>query len=98
MGLEAQSTEQTLARILAAVEKTHRKGWVELAAAVVLSLATMSSAWCAYQSKLWGGVQSSKGGAAAAATQKASEDRLYAGEVRVAEAITALWRMPITWS
>jgi hypothetical protein len=81
-----QSTEQVLERILAALEKQHRKGWVEVACAIILSLATMSSAWCAYQSKLWGGVQGARGGAAGDAVQKASENRLLAGEIRGVEA------------
>ena len=44
-------------RVLAAVEKDKRTRWVEITCAVVLSLATMSSAWCAYQATLWSGVQ-----------------------------------------
>jgi hypothetical protein len=59
---------------------------VEVICAIILSLATMSSAWCAYQSKLWGGVQGSRGGAAGDAVQKASENRLLAGEIRAVEA------------
>jgi hypothetical protein len=79
-------TEKTLARILAAVEKKpHRKGWMELVGALVLSLTTMCSAWCAYQSKLWGGVQGARGGEATAAARKAAESRLTAGETRIVE-------------
>lgn len=34
-----------------------RERWLEVGIAVVLSLATLASAWSAYQSSLWGGVQ-----------------------------------------
>jgi hypothetical protein len=85
-GGKDQNTEQLLGRILAALEKQHRKGWVEVACAIVLALTTMSSAWCAYQSKLWSGVQGSQGGAAGDAVQKAAENRLLAGEIRAMEA------------
>lgn len=44
-------------RILEAVDRDHRGRWVEIASAVILSLATMSTAWCAYQATLWSGVQ-----------------------------------------
>jgi hypothetical protein len=81
-----QNTEQMLRRILAAVETKHRKGWAELVCALVLALTTMCSAWCAYQSKLWGGLQSTHGGAATAAARKAAELRLSANEARVLEA------------
>jgi hypothetical protein len=55
--LTPQETVALLQRVLAAVEKDERTRWVEITCAVVLSLATMSSAWCAYQATLWGGVQ-----------------------------------------
>ena len=55
--LTSQETAALLQRVLAAVEKDERTRWVEITCAVVLSLATMSSAWCAYQATLWGGVQ-----------------------------------------
>ena len=46
-----------LQRILDAVEQRDQRRWVEIGCAIVLSLATVASAWCAYQSALWGGVQ-----------------------------------------
>lgn len=33
------------------------KQWIELIIAIVMALSTVSSAWCAYQSRTWGGVQ-----------------------------------------
>jgi hypothetical protein len=50
-------SNELLRRILNAVEPAKRKPWFELACAIVLALATTASAWCAYQSKLWGGAQ-----------------------------------------
>ena len=55
---------------------------MEIACAVVLSLATMASAWCAYQSNLWGGVQTFRLHAASAASRKASELNITALELR----------------
>src|SRR5436190_24367761 len=68
--LTPQETAAMLRRILTAVEKDERTRWVEITCAVVLSLATMSSAWCAYQSTLWSGVQTFR----LAAAQKAGRD------------------------
>jgi hypothetical protein len=55
--LTPQETAALLQRILASVEKDQRQRWAEITCAVVLSLATISTAWCAYQSTLWNGVQ-----------------------------------------
>jgi hypothetical protein len=66
-------THEMLRRILHAVEGTQRKRWVEITCAVVLALATMASAWCAYQSTLWGGVQTFKLAAAAKAGREAAK-------------------------
>lgn len=52
-----QEHDDILRRILRAVENDHRKRWIEIACAIVLSLATTASAWCAYQATRWGGVQ-----------------------------------------
>lgn len=65
-----QETAALLQRILAAVEKDERTRWAQITCAVVLSLATMSSAWCAYQATLWSGVQTFR----LAAAQKAGRD------------------------
>jgi hypothetical protein len=68
--LTPQETAELLQRILGAVEKDKRTRWVEITCAVVLSLATMSSAWCAYQATLWNGVQTFR----LAAAEKAGRD------------------------
>ena len=56
---DAESAASQLGRALD--DLAHRfdqRDWVELAAAVVLSLAVLVAAWSAYQASLWGGVQS----------------------------------------
>lgn len=55
--LTPRETAAILLRILDDVENKERKRWIEITCAVVLSLATVGSAWCAYQSALWSGVQ-----------------------------------------
>ena len=75
-------TAAVLQRILNAVEGKQRKRWVEVACAVVLSLATTASAWCAYQSTLWGGVQLFQLHGASAASRKAAELNITALEYR----------------
>ncbi len=52
--MTTQERDDILRRILDAVEKDQRQRWVEIVCAIVLSLATMASAWCAYQATLWG--------------------------------------------
>jgi hypothetical protein len=41
--------------------------WVEIVSAILISLATVASAWCAYQSALWGGEEAISYNAASAA-------------------------------
>ena len=79
MQLEKEAPPETndlLQRILKAVEparpKPRRK--FEALAALVLSIATIASAWCAYQSKLWGGAQAARAGAGAAAAREIAEE------------------------
>jgi len=38
-------------------QQARRDRWLEIISAILLSLATVSSAWCAYQSARWNGVQ-----------------------------------------
>jgi hypothetical protein len=80
-------TAETLQRILQAVTPAKPKLHVfEIACAVVLALATTCSAWCAYQSKLWGGVQMARAGAAAAAARDSTMNSLAAVQKRTFDA------------
>jgi hypothetical protein len=74
-----------LQRILSAVEPKRNRGF-EIACAVVLSLATTASAWCAYQSKLWGGAQAARANAAVRASRQASVNSLAAAQMRAFDA------------
>lgn len=73
-------------RILNAVEPTKRKPWFELACAIVLALATTASAWCAYQSKLWGGAQAARANAAVRAGRAGAVNSLAAMQARTFDA------------
>ena len=84
--LTPQQTAAMLQRILDAVEKDARSRWVEIACAVVLSLATTASAWCAYQSTLWSGVQTFRLAAANKAGRESSRATLAALQMRAFDA------------
>lgn len=81
-----QDTNELLQRILKAVEPAKRKPWFELACAIVLALATTASAWCAYQSKLWGGAQMARANAAAKASREVAVNSLAAMQWRAFDA------------
>ena len=56
--------------------------WSELIVAVILGLATLGSAWSAYQSAVWGGIQSIRLAEATAAGGRAAEKAVYANQLR----------------
>jgi hypothetical protein len=84
--LAPQETAALLQRILAAVEKDKRTRWVEISCAVVLSLAAMSSAWCAYQATLWSGVQTFRLATANNAGRESSRANIEALQARAFDA------------
>jgi hypothetical protein len=90
MNVEKESsppdTTELLQRILNAVEPAKRKPWFELACAIVLALATTASAWCAYQSKLWGGAQMARANAAVRAGREGAVNALTAMQLRTFDA------------
>lgn len=55
--LTPQETAVLYQRILSALKKDQPNHLLDLFCAVILSLATTCSAWCAYESTRWGGVQ-----------------------------------------
>src|SRR5215470_12315727 len=79
---------ELLQRILRAVEErpSERRRWVEITCAIVLSLATMASAWCAYQATLWSGVQTFRLAAASRAGRESTEQHLAALQGRAFDA------------
>ncbi|MBS1518042.1 MAG: hypothetical protein JSS91_08135 [Bacteroidetes bacterium] len=52
-----QENNRLLNNIFSIIHKDERSQTMEIITAVLLALATVASAWCAYQSTLWGGVQ-----------------------------------------
>jgi hypothetical protein len=84
--LLAPHGDETLRRILDLLERSHRRTWMEVACAIILSLATTCSAWCAYQSKIWSGVQGSRSGQASGESRKAAQNRSRAFQIRSLEA------------
>lgn len=86
MNTEPQPTAELLQRILEAVEPPKRKRAFEIACAVILSLATTASAWCAYQSKLWGGAQMTRSNVAARAGREQAVSTLAAFQGRAFDA------------
>lgn len=65
-------------------ERFDRTDWIELAAAVLLALATIMAAWSAYQATRWGGVQANAYSAAAAARTEATQrNSVYAAQVQI---------------
>jgi hypothetical protein len=81
-----QDTTEMLRRILDAVEPAKPKHGFEIACAIVLALATTASAWCAYQSKLWGGAQAARANAAVRAGREGAVNALAAMQARAFDA------------
>lgn len=59
--------------------------WLELGAVVLLSLATLATAWSGYQAALWSGVQSQRYSQASALRVRADEDTVTAGQVHLGD-------------
>lgn len=93
-GADDSTPEAMLRRILNAVEKDRRRGWLEVALAVILSLATLASTWCGYQAKQWGGEQSAKQAGADTAERQAAEDTIVGLQLRTFDGMALLecWR------
>ncbi|MEX1294754.1 MAG: hypothetical protein AB1Z67_01150 [Candidatus Limnocylindrales bacterium] len=70
----------------------NRTDWIELAAAVILALATIVAAWSAYQATRWGGVQaSSSRSAIEAKTDAAQQTSVYAALAQIDLQVWTLW-------
>lgn len=67
-----------------AQERFNRTDWIELAAAILLSLATIAAAWAAYQSTRWGGVQANNFSASAAKrTEATQQNNVFTAQAQV---------------
>jgi hypothetical protein len=75
-----------------AQERFNRTDWIEIAAAVLLALATIIAAWSAYQSTRWGGEQAAASSSALAARTTASQaTTLFAGQTQIDVQLWILW-------
>ena len=75
-----------------AQDRFNRTDWIELAAAVLLALATIIAAWSAYQSTRWGGEQAAaSSGALAARTSAAQSITLFASQTQIDVQLWILW-------
>ncbi len=90
MQTETNDTDALLRRVLAAVEKDNRRGRLELALAIILSLATLASTWCGYQARQWGGIQNTKQASADTAERQAAEDTIVGLQLRTFDGIVLL--------
>ena len=62
-------------------------GWFEILAAALLGLATLASAWSAYQSSLWGGIQTFRIAEANMAGRQAAGKDMYTNQLRGIDAM-----------
>ena len=84
-GLEPKETTALLQRILRLLEKNDREPRLGIAFAVLLGLATMASAWCAYQASLWSGVQTFRLVAASRASRESTQQTLTAHQLQTVD-------------
>ena len=61
-----------------AQQRFHRTDWIELAATILMSLATIAAAWSAYQSTRWSGVQAASYSASGAKRTEATQQNSIA--------------------
>lgn len=59
--------------------------WLELGAVVLLSMATLATAWSGYQAALWSGVQSQRYSQASALRVRADEDTVSGGQLHLGD-------------
>jgi hypothetical protein len=63
------------------------ESWFELIVAVILGLATLGSAWSAYQSGLWNGIQIFRLAESIGAGRRAAEKAVYAQQLRMTDLV-----------
>jgi hypothetical protein len=62
-----------------------RERWLELGAVILLSLATLATAWSGYQAALWSGVQSQRYSQASALRVRADQDTVSGGQIHLGD-------------
>ncbi len=68
-------------------EASNRERWLELGAVILLSLATLATAWSGYQAALWSGVQSQRYAEASALRVRAEEQSVTGGQLHIGDLI-----------
>lgn len=68
-------------------KKEHFKHFTELTTTIIISLATLSSAWCTYQATLWGGIQIFRLSEVNDLGRRSSEKTVHAGQMRMIDGI-----------
>ena len=68
-----------------AAEGSGSERWLELGAILLLSLATLATAWSGYQAALWSGEQSQRYSQASALRVRADEETTSGGQIRIAD-------------
>jgi hypothetical protein len=61
--------------------------WLELSAVILLSLATLATAWSGYQAALWSGVQSERYAEASALRVRADEQSVRGGQLQIGDVV-----------
>ena len=82
---QRQETSALLQRVLSVVERDDRSQRLEIVVAALLGLATVTSAWCAYQATLWSGAQTFRLAAADHAGRESTEQALAAFQLRASD-------------
>jgi hypothetical protein len=84
------SDSEILQRLLAALEANQKRSRLELAMAIVLSLATLASTWCGYQATLWTGAAGDAQSAAETYERDASTATIEGLQMRTFDAVEIL--------
>lgn len=84
--LTDEQTKALLQTLLDAAAGRQRRRGLEIACAFMLALSTMASAWCAYQSTLWDGVQTFRIAGANRAGREATQFSIEATQLRAFDA------------
>jgi hypothetical protein len=75
-----------------AQDRFNRTDWIELAAAVILALATIVAAWSAYQATRWGGEQATASRSALTAkTDAAQQTTIFGASAQIDVQLWTLW-------
>jgi len=82
---QTERTELPADQIMAENENTRSKAdvWIVATATVILSFTVVATAWCSYQSTLWGGIQAASYNSAGGLRVKATRAMTTAGQLQI---------------